>query len=71
MFQGWAAVHRRLCSLFVRGDGDFRLPELVRSAILASKPSASGECRLNKDMLPNARPKTISNAERRQGPAGG
>lgn len=42
MFRSWDAVNRRLCSPFVYGDGDLRLPKPVRSAILASKPSACG-----------------------------
>jgi hypothetical protein len=36
MFQRWAAVNRGLCSLFVRGEGDFRLLKPARSAILVS-----------------------------------
>lgn len=47
MFRDWDTVNRRLCSPFVHGDGDLRLPKPVRSAILASKPSARGGCRIN------------------------
>jgi hypothetical protein len=39
-------VSRRARSPLARGNGKLPLPKPVRSAILAAKPSESGECRL-------------------------
>ena len=45
-FERCATINRRLRSRFARVNGDLPLLSALNSAILAPKPSASGECRV-------------------------